>query len=41
MYTVASPDPNPRGGGQLPNPKKFNSTLTSVTKNIYPYPYRC
>ena len=19
MYTVASPDPNPRGGGQLPN----------------------
>ena len=21
MYAVASPDPNPRGGGQLPNPK--------------------
>ena len=21
MYTVAIPDPNPRGGGQLPNPK--------------------
>ena len=21
MYTVASPDPNPRAGGQLPNPK--------------------
>ena len=21
MYTVASPDPNPRGRGQLPNPK--------------------
>ena len=21
MYTVASPDPNPRGGGQLPSPK--------------------
>ena len=21
IYTVASPDPNPRGGGQLPNPK--------------------
>ena len=21
MYIVASPDPNPRGGGQLPNPK--------------------
>ena len=34
MYTVASPapDPNPRGGGQLPNPKKCNSTLTSRTK---------
>ena len=21
MYTVADPDPNPRGGSQLPNPK--------------------
>ena len=21
MYAVASPDPNPRGGDQLPNPK--------------------
>ena len=21
MYTVVSPDSNPRGGGQLPNPK--------------------
>ena len=30
MYTVASPDPNPRGGGQLPNPNECNSTLTSV-----------
>ena len=39
MYTVASPDPNPRGGGQLPNPKECNSTLTSGTNNIYPYPY--
>ena len=38
---VASPDPdlNPRGGGQLPNPKEWNSTLTSETKNIYPYLY--
>ena len=41
MYTVASPDPNPRGGGQLPNPNGCNSILTSGTKNIYPYPYRC
>ena len=39
MYTVASPDPNPRGGGQLPNPNECNSTLTSGTNNIYPYPY--
>ena len=29
MYTAASPDPNPRGGGQLPNPNECNSTLTS------------
>ena len=28
MYTVASPDPNPRGGGQLPNPKG------AVIKNV-------
>ena len=40
---VTSPDPdrNPRGGGQLPNPNECISTLTSGTKNIYPYPYRC
>ena len=36
---VAGPDPNPRGGGQLPNPNECNSTLTSGTNNIYPYPY--
>ena len=24
MYNVASPDPNPRGGGQLPNPNEWN-----------------
>ena len=28
MYIVASPDPNPRGGGQLPNTNECNSTLT-------------
>ena len=39
MYTVASPDPYPKGGGQLPNPNECNSTLTSGTNNIYPYPY--
>ena len=39
MYIVASPDPNPRGGGQLPNPNECNSTLTSGTNNIYPHPY--
>ena len=29
INTVASPDtvPNPRGGGQLPNPNECNSTL--------------
>ena len=34
MYTVASPDPNPREGGQLPNPNECNSTLTSGTSGI-------
>ena len=33
MYTVAaSPDPNPRGGGQLPNPNECKSMLTSATR---------
>ena len=32
MYIVVSPDPNPRGGGQLPNPNECNSTLTSATR---------
>ena len=32
MYTVASPVPNPTGGGQLPNPNECNSTLTSATR---------
>ena len=32
MYTVASPDPSPRGEGQLPNPNKCDSTLTSGTR---------
>ena len=34
MYTVASPgpDPDPRGGGQLPNPNKCNFTLTRGTR---------
>ena len=41
MYTVVSPDSNTRGGSQLPNPNECNSTLTSGTKNTYPYPYRC
>ena len=30
MYTVASPDPDPRGGGQLPNPKSAILTLYNV-----------
>ena len=36
MYTVASPDPSPRSGGQLPNPNKCNSTLTSGTRREIP-----
>ena len=32
MFIVASPDPNPRGGGQLSNPNECNSTLTSATR---------
>ena len=49
MYTVASPgpdpdpDPNPRGGGQLPYPKKCNSTPTSGTREeaLTPDPNEC
>ena len=45
MYTVASPDidPNPWGGGQLPNPNECNSTLTSATRGetLTPYPNEC
>ena len=38
---VASPDPdpNPRGGDQLPNPNECNSALTSGTRGIYPHCY--
>ena len=39
MYTVASPGPNPRGRGQLPNPNECNSTLTSGSRGIYRYLY--
>ena len=39
MYTVVSPDANPKGGGQLPNPNECNSTLTSETRGIYCYLY--
>ena len=38
MYTVAIPDPSPRGGGQLPNPNKCNSTLMSGTRGEIPNP---
>ena len=43
MYTVASPDPNPRGGGQLPNSNECNSTLTSATRGetLTPNPNEC
>ena len=43
MYTVASPDPNPRGGGQLPNPNECSSMLTSATRGamLTPKPNEC
>ena len=45
MFTAASrgPDPNPRGRGQLPNPDKCNSTLTSGTREeaLTPNPNEC
>ena len=47
MYAVAQshgPDLNPRGGAQLPNPNKCNSTLTSGTRRdalLTPNPNEC
>ena len=43
MYTAASPDPYPRGGGQLPNTNEWNSTLTSATmgETLTPNPNQC
>ena len=45
MYTVANldHDPNLRGGGQLPNPNKCNSTPTSGTREeaLTPNPNEC
>ena len=43
MYIVASPDVNPRGGGQLPYPNECNSTLTSATRGetLTPNPNEC
>ena len=32
LLTVASPDHNPRGGGELPNPNESISALTSATR---------
>ena len=34
MYTVASSDPNPRGGGQLPNNKKRSHTQLDSRKQV-------
>ena len=41
LYTGS--DPNPRGGGQLPNSNMCNSTLTSETgrETLTPYPNEC
>ena len=38
MCTVAGPDHNPTGGGQLPYPNECNSMLMSATRGIYPFP---
>ena len=39
MYTVASPDPSPRDGGQLPNPNRAGgagpTSLTLVGPKIF------
>ena len=43
MYAVASHDPNPRGGGQLPYPNECNSTPRSATREetLTPNPNKC
>ena len=43
MYTVASPDPNPTGRGQLSNPNECNSMLTSAKRGetLTPNPNEC
>ena len=43
MYILTSPDPNPKGGGQLPNPNECNSTLTSAMREeaLTPNPNEC
>ena len=43
MYIIAGPDPNPSGGGQLPNPNECNFTLTSATREetLTPNPNEC
>ena len=38
MCTVAGPDHNPTGGGQLLYPNECNSMLMSATRGIYPLP---
>ena len=43
MYTVASPDPNPRGGGQLPNPKSaiLRRNECNEEETLTPNPNEC
>ena len=43
MYTVDSLAPNPKGGGQLPDPNECNSTLMSATRKemLTPDPNEC
>ena len=43
MYTAASPDPNPRGGGQLPNPVRvqFYANECNEGETLTPNPNEC
>ena len=42
MYTVASPDPNPRGGGQLPNLRvQFYANEYNEEETLTPNPNEC
>ena len=42
MYTIASPDPNPRGGGQLPTLRvQFYANECNEGETLTPKPNEC